>query len=305
MAFRAGALVTDLEFVQFHPTALSVPGAPRFLLSEALRGEGARLVNEAGEAFMSRYEPAGDLAARDLVARAIVREAERTQAPIYLTMAHLDADHVRMRFPTIAHACRLAGFDLATDRIPVSPAAHYLMGGVATDLDGRTSLEGLLAAGEVAYTGVHGANRLASNSLLEGLVFGARAAAAMHASPRAGSLRPGEVASWPRPRFDGTPPPAESDVRDLMWRHAGLLRDRDGMTRAVAQLERWTAAFDCRPEASFDAAAWRVGSLVMVGLMIARAALRREESRGGHFRADFPHRDDLHWGRHVSDRLSV
>ncbi len=185
MAFEAGARVTDLEFIQFHPTALSVEGAPRFLLSEALRGEGAWLVNADGERFVHRYEPAGDLASRDLVARAIVREVERTNAPVFLSMAHLNHDYVRGRFPAITDACRQAGLDLATDRIPVSPAAHYVMGGIETDLDGRTSIAGLFAAGEAACTGVHGANRLASNSLLEGLVFGARAATAM-----AGPLTP-------------------------------------------------------------------------------------------------------------------
>src|SRR5688500_5443040 len=178
IAARAGARLTDLEFVQFHPTVLNVEDAPRFLLSEALRGEGAHLINEAGERFVQRYEPAGDLASRDLVSRAIVREVERTGSPVYLTMAHLDPEFVRRRFPTIAQACAQAGLDLATDRIPVSPAAHYVMGGVETDLDGRTSLAGLFAAGEAACTGVHGANRMARNSLHEGRVIGARAAVA-------------------------------------------------------------------------------------------------------------------------------
>ena len=165
--------------MQFHPTVLNVEGSPRFLLSEALRGEGARLINDSGEPFMGRYEPAGDLASRDLVARAIVQRGRADRCAVYLTIAHLDPAFVRARFPTIARACAQAGLDLARDRIPVSPAAHYLMGGVGTDLDGRTSIPALFAAGEVACTGVHGANRLASNSLLEGLVFGARAAAAM------------------------------------------------------------------------------------------------------------------------------
>ncbi|MGE0443987.1 MAG: L-aspartate oxidase [Vicinamibacterales bacterium] len=300
MAALAGARVTDLEFVQFHPTVLSVEGAPRFLLSEALRGEGARLVNEAGERFVQRYEPAGDLASRDLVSRAIVREAERTGAPIYLTMAHLDPDFVRSRFPTIAAACRQAGLDLATDRIPVSPAAHYVMGGVETDLDGRTSLRGLFAAGEVACTGVHGANRLASNSLLEGLVFGARAALAMQQPPAAATTA-AEVVTYPVPRRVNGPLPAALEVRDLMWRHAGLLRRRDGLERAVETLEGWFAALP--GTGAFDAESRRVLSLVTVGLLIARAALRREESRGGHFRADFPAHDDVHWKKHVSDEL--
>ncbi len=179
LAWFAGARVADLEFVQFHPTALDVEGKPRFLLSEALRGEGAQLLNAGGERFMTRYEEAGELASRDLVARAIVREQARTRGPVYLSMAHLDPAWVRARFPTITAVCATAGLDLATDRIPVGPAAHYVMGGVQTDLMGRTTVPGLYAAGEVACTGVHGANRLASNSLLEGLVFGARAAQAM------------------------------------------------------------------------------------------------------------------------------
>src|SRR6185295_10379801 len=174
--FHAGARVADLEFVQFHPTALNRAGAPRFLISEALRGEGARLVNGHGDPFMTRYHPDGDLAPRDVVARSIVRESQASGGPVFLTLAHLDADFVRRRFPTIAAMCAQIGLDLARDPIPVGPAAHYIMGGVDTDAWGRTSVPGLFAAGEVACTGVHGANRLASNSLLEGLVFGARAA---------------------------------------------------------------------------------------------------------------------------------
>jgi L-aspartate oxidase len=301
MAFGAGARVADLEFVQFHPTVLAVEGQPRFLLSEALRGEGGALVNAAGERFVGRYEPAGDLASRDLVARAITREMQRTGAPVFLTMDHLDPAFVRRRFPTIADVCARAGLDLAVDRIPVSPAAHYVMGGIETDLDGRTSIEGLFAAGEAACTGVHGANRLASNSLLEGLVFGARAAEAMRAPLRAPALFAEPDAAIIASGGDAEATD-ERVVRELMWQHVGLIRTGDGLQSAVARLGAWHRAIaDAGGAAMRSRQARRLASLITVGLLIARAALRRTESRGGHFRADFPARDDLHLRRHVSD----
>src|SRR2546427_5346834 len=193
MAYRAGAEMMDMEFVQFHPTALCLQGAPRFLLSEAMRGEGGRLENVDGERFMTRFDARGDLAPRDIVARGIVAEMRRTDHPcVYLSMRDLDPDRVRRRFPTITATCAAHGLDIGRDRIPVAPCAHYIMGGVKTDLWGRTSITGLYAAGEVACTGVHGANRLASNSLLEGLVFGARAGSAVLgdslSSPPGGAL---------------------------------------------------------------------------------------------------------------------
>jgi L-aspartate oxidase len=303
MAVRAGARVTDLEFVQFHPTVMQVPGAPRFLLSEALRGEGAHLVNAAGERFMPRYEAAAELASRDLVSRAMVHESERTGVPVYLTVAHMPAAYVRERFPTIAAACFDAGVDLATDRIPVSPAAHYVMGGVETDCDGRTSIAGLFAAGEVACTGVHGANRLASNSLLEGLVFGARAAVAMQQRSPLPLLRAARVYPVPVPPSSDAIP-AEADVRDLMWQRVGLLRSREGLEEAVARLTSWWGAVRHAPLHAKESREFRrVESLVTVGLLVARAALRREESRGAHFRGDFPQRDDIHWKFHVADCL--
>ncbi len=288
MAYRAGAAVADLEFVQFHPTALKMPGQPRFLLSEALRGEGARLVNAAGERFMTRYDPAGDLAPRDRVARGIVREAQRTGDEVFLTLDGLDPAFVHARFPLISEACRRAGLDLATDRIPVGPAAHYVMGGVVTDLDGRTTMPGLFAAGEVACTGVHGANRLASNSLLEGLVFGARAGQAMRTpgvtSAVGQSLLPGRnLAPIACPIAELTP-----DAPALMWEHAGLFRTADGLRTALARLGPPTADEE---------------STVTVGRLIAAAALRREESRGGHFRLDFPDRDDSRWKHRIMDTV--
>lgn len=307
LAFHAGARVADLEFVQFHPTALNRAGAPRFLISEALRGEGARLVNERGEAFMTRYHPDGDLAPRDVVARGIARESEQTGGAVFLTLAHLDPGYVRQRFPTIAAMCAQVGLDLARDLIPVGPAAHYIMGGVDTDEWAHTSVPGLFAAGEVACTGVHGANRLASNSLLEGLVFGARAAVAMTETPHAAPMKADRVGAWDLglgagkdrdvvagSRAPSPQPLASAEVRDLMWRSVGLFRDRDGLERAVATLDGSARRL---PPSTPDE--YRHLNLVTVARLIARAALRREESRGGHFRADFPERDDARWQVHV------
>jgi L-aspartate oxidase len=304
LAWRAGARVADLEFVQFHPTALAVAGAPRFLLSEALRGEGAWLVNHDGERFVQRYERAGELASRDLVARAIAREVARTGQPAYLSLQHLDAEWVHARFPTIADACRSADLDLARDLIPVGPAAHYIMGGVETDGWGRTTLPGLYAAGEVACTGVHGANRLASNSLLEGLVFGARAAAAMQGPARAGALADVRIVRSEAPvaaPASAATDVGESHVRALMWDSVGLLRDGGALAAAASELARWSAALEAADAARGPGEPARLASLALVGALIARAALRREESRGAHFRADFPSRDDLHWKIHVAE----
>ena len=299
MGFRAGAAVADLEFVQFHPTALKVDGQPRFLLSEALRGEGARLVNADGDAFVSRYESAGDLASRDRVSRAIAREEERTGRPVFLSLQQMDPDYVHRRFPLIAEACRVAGLDLARDPIPVGPAAHYVMGGVVTDLDGRTSLRGLFAAGEVACTGVHGANRLASNSLLEGLVFGARAGRAMRESRRP---RPGpSVGCRPGPHLDVSFPADE--IRGVMWRHVGLFREGQSLREALAILEaRWQPLdTHLREGGRLDLAGWRAANLLSVARLIARAAERREESRGAHYRDDFPQRDDIKWKTRIAE----
>jgi L-aspartate oxidase len=301
MAYRAGAEVTDLEFVQFHPTALCVQGQPRFLLSEALRGEGARLLNAAGEPFMELYDVAGDLAPRDRVSRGIAREVLRTGQPVFLSLEHLDPDFVHGRFPLISDACRRAGLDLARDPVPIGPAAHYIMGGVATDLDGLTSVPGLFAAGEAACTGVHGANRLASNSLLEGLVFGARAGRAMRpfaGAPAAGAPRPSGARA-----AVSSPGVGAAEIQQLMWRDVGLFRDREGLARAVDRLETACAAAEARMRdgRTFDAEGWRTFSILTVGRLIARAALRREESRGGHYRTDFPERDDIHWGHRVID----
>ena len=275
MAYRAGAEIQDIEFVQFHPTALHLEGAPRFLLSEALRGEGAQLRNAAGERFMQRYHPLQELAPRDVVARAIVSEMTATGVPhVLLDLSHREPGFVSARFPRIYQTCLRYGVDLERQGAPVAPAAHYAMGGVRTGLDGRTSVPRLYAAGEVACTGVHGANRLASNSLLEGVVFGARAARAMVDQSAEAPCLPVAVPCQPSPA-----PGAEVlnpiDVQTLAWRHCGIVRDAAGLTEACRRLQ----AAAPTPEAQ---------NLHAVALLIARSALAREESRGAHFRTDYP-----------------
>jgi L-aspartate oxidase len=286
MAYRAGAAVSDMEFYQFHPTAFSEAGAPRFLLSEALRGEGAYLVNAKGERFMERYHPLLELAPRDVVARAITMEG--MDGPVYLDMRHVKKD-LQARFPGISKF--LAGYrlELGRDLIPVRPAAHYLMGGIRTDVGGRTSMPGLYGAGEAACTGVHGANRLASNSLLEGLVFGALAAETM-------------IAEVPRSEGRSTAAPAAvvggvtseeaterwiAELRELMWKYAGLLRDEDGLRLAQRGLE---ALAKSTPKGLVRRAV-EARNLLTVAELIVASALGREESRGAHYRNDFPLHD--------------
>ena len=278
MAFRAGAEISDIEFVQFHPTALHIEGAPCFLLSEALRGEGGILRNAAGERFMERYHPLKDLAPRDVVARAVVSEIARTGAShVWLDLAHLGEAFLRERFPRIYQTCLQYGVDITRQPAPIRPAAHYAMGGVRTDLTGRTSLPGLFAAGEVACTGVHGANRLASNSLLEGVVFGARAGRAMRESPPLSGDNRVQASSFDVPRANAI------DIRQLTWDRCGIVRCRDGLDPAIEQLEQYR----CQPmEPTRERAALR--NIHQVALLIARSALAREESRGAHFRTDFP-----------------
>jgi L-aspartate oxidase len=286
MAYRAGATVSDMEFYQFHPTAFSAPGAPRFLLSEALRGEGAFLVNAKGERFMERYHPLLELAPRDVVARAITREG--MDGPVYLDMRHVKKD-LHARFPGISAFLAKYRLELGRDLIPVRPAAHYLMGGVKTDVQGRTSLPGLYAAGEVACTGVHGANRLASNSLLEGLVFGALAAETMVAEQASVMTASERTEAIPASAATGATPEAEterwiSELRGLMWKYAGLLRDADGLREAQRGLDALAVSI---PRGGFRRAL-EARNLHAVATMVVASALGREESRGAHFRNDFP-----------------
>jgi L-aspartate oxidase len=296
MAYAAGAGVCDLEFVQFHPTALALPDAPRFLLSEALRGEGAILRNYEGRAFAKDYDERAELAPRDVVARAIVAEMTRTGARwMYLDLTHLKAVFLRDRFPKIFETCLRYGLDLTKDLLPVSPAVHYVMGGVRSDTFGRTTLAGLYAAGEVTCTGVHGANRLASNSLLEGLVFGARAADAAMADALPHSSTPEaepvefDLSQW---RLD---PRTKSRVQELMWQNVGLIRRAAELKTAVDELSKLAADENVNR---------RTRNFATLGRLMAEAALWREESRGGHYRADFPRRDDEHWRVHSAQQLS-
>jgi L-aspartate oxidase len=298
MAFRAGAEISDMEFIQFHPTALYLKNAPRFLLSEALRGEGAILRNIEMDRFMPKYHPMGELAPRDVVARAILHELEvsRVKDPIvHLDLTHLDADQVKKRFPRIFATCTQYNIDITTDMIPIRPAAHYAMGGVRTDLEGRCTLPGLYAAGEAAATGVHGANRLASNSLLEGLVFGARAGKIMREELRRTTATAIElnraVSNGP---VDTATEGVIRDVEDLMWRDVGIVRTATGLKTAIKHLN------DISPRVAHPQTrrAHEAQNLHALGLLVARSALAREESRGAHYRTDFPAHDDARFLKH-------
>ncbi len=296
MAARQGVPLWDMEFVQFHPTALARDDDPMVLISEAVRGEGAYLVNARGERFMPGRHPQGDLAPRDIVAREIFKEMGHG------TQVYLDASPIGARFPdrfpTIHQACLERGIDPRHALIPITPAAHFIMGGVRTDTGGRTSLSGLFACGEVACTGVHGANRLASNSLLEGLVFAERIARNL-----------GQELSAPLPKTDASHPiheqaatlPAlipESEtwelnvkLREIMWKYAGIVRNAEGLTRAREALEEL--------ETQVPPGAWSLRNMLLTGRLIVNAAIQREESRGGHFREDFPQERESWRGRHI------
>lgn len=302
LALRAGAELADMEFYQFHPTALFLPGVPRFLISEALRGEGAHLRNHRGERFMERYHPKLELAPRDVVARAVARES-MGEAPgdlrsVYLDMRHVHSVDLRKRFPGISAFLAQHGLDLNRDLIPIRPAAHYLMGGIRTDLDGRTTLPRLYAAGEAACTGVHGANRLASNSLLEGLVFGARAANAMLAGQH--PLEPAEPApSSQAPLIDDDRADAIiHDLQQAMSLNAGLLRDASSLRRGLAAHAGLSAAAEDLARQGITRRAAEAQSLCRVAGAILHSALARTESRGAHFRTDYPKRDDATFQKH-------
>jgi L-aspartate oxidase len=299
MAFRAGAEVSDMEFIQFHPTALYLKKAPRFLLSEALRGEGAYLRNIEMDRFMGKYHPLAELAPRDVVARAILHEMEVSRAKdpfVYLDLTHLKAGQVQKRFPRIYATCLQYNIDITEDLIPIRPAAHYAMGGVRTDLNGKTNLAGLYAAGEAAATGVHGANRLASNSLLEGLVYGARAGKAMREElkqPRR-SASPQKIAASQNGPVDAGIEEVIGQIQDIMWKDAGIVRTRNGMLEGMKVLEGLAPRVaHPRTRRGHEAA-----NLHLAGLLVLRSALAREESRGAHYRTDYPAHDDKKFLKH-------
>jgi L-aspartate oxidase len=305
ITYRAGAELRDMEFMQFHPTVLYIAGGARSLITEAMRGEGARLVDHHGHRFMPEYDARAELAPRDIVSRAIVAQMEKTRWPsVYLDLSHLDPARVRQRFPGIAETCAQFGIDITQDRIPVRPGAHYMIGGATVDEDGRTTLPGLWAAGEVTSSGLHGANRLASNSLLEGLVYGARAGerASQEASRMKDDYRVTPLENPP------VPAPAEpldlTDIRNsltaLMWRAAGVRRSGEQLADAAEQIDAWQSYV--LPRQFPDPHGWELQNMLLVARIMVEAALTRAESRGVHLRTDFPKPDDAHWRRRIAFR---
>lgn len=331
IAYRAGAILRDLEFVQFHPTALTKPGAPRFLISEAVRGEGAHLVDAAGRRFAFDYHPAGELAPRDVVSRSIYRYLQKTEADpasahVWLDLRPIPSDRIRHRFPNIIQICQQWGIDVFSEPIPVAPAAHYWMGGIATDLFNRTSIPGLYAVGETASTGVHGANRLASNSLLECLVFGAQLEHLELLPPGVGHASENKPVTAPhqlaQSEFEAFTEPVVEQIRQelprLVWHSAGICRDAATMTAAIAQIEAWRDQFAAlplsraiqnlqvgapiqlrHPEQVTLLRQWaETQNLLDVAYLILKSANYRTESRGGHYRQDFPETDPA-WEVHT------
>ncbi|ETT65842.1 L-aspartate oxidase [Paenibacillus sp. FSL H8-0457] len=298
MAYRAGAEIRDMEFIQFHPTALSYPGAPRFLISEAVRGEGAVLRNIRGERFMPKYHDLQELAPRDIVARAIVSEMEATGSTfVYLDITHESPEMVKHRFPTIYETCMQYGLDLSSDWIPVSPAAHYMMGGIKTNLHGESSVKRLFACGEVSSTGVHGANRLASNSLSEAVVYGSRIVERIKSLPEPSGDPLG--VSFHLGRKDA---PSQAMVekrlklQKVMVRYAGLRRNRDTLIRAAEELGRQLPLFQSMLSKREE---YEFANMLTASLLVVQGALGREESRGAHYREDYPERNDSEWRKHI------
>jgi L-aspartate oxidase len=288
LAFRAGAEIADMEFFQFHPTALRLPGVTPFLISEAVRGEGGVLRNVEGHRFMPDYTPEGDMAPRDVVARSVREEMKRTGSDrIFLDVTHLPPHLITARFPQIYRFCLNHGLDITKGLIPVAPAAHYMMGGVKINVWGETNINGLFAVGETACTGVHGANRLASNSLLEVVVFSKRIIEKPRESPKgtpqAGAVRHYSLSTRETPRF--APPLSLSALQSLLWDKVGIVRSRETLEEAASILAAWENVL---PQ-PLDRSSYELGNLITAGRLMTEGALLREESRGAHFRLDFPH----------------
>lgn len=298
MAYRAGAEIRDMEFIQFHPTSLCYPEAPRFLISEAVRGEGAVLRNIHGNRFMERYHPQLELAPRDVVARAIVSEMEDTHAThVYLDITHETPELIKRRFPTIYENCMSYGLDMTKDWIPVAPAAHYMMGGVKTDLHGESSIPRLFACGEVSSTGVHGANRLASNSLSEAIVFGKRIVDRIRQLPdteqHAFGLR------VQRELITGAYDSVHVRrlaLQKVMVRQVGLRRTESGLLKGKILLEQECSIFNTKLDKQEE---YEFANLLTCALLVTEGALYRKESRGAHYREDHPVRNDHHWQKHT------
>jgi L-aspartate oxidase len=302
MAYRAGAVLQDLEFMQFHPTTLYIAGASRALITEALRGEGAILVDSNGSAFMKEYDDAAELAPRDIVSRAILSQMLKTNSThVYLDVRHLDKKHFTKRFPTISELCESFDIDVSRDLIPVRPSAHYIVGGVKTDAAAKTSITNLYACGEVASNGLHGANRLGSNSLPEGLVFGKIAGLSAYENIKTGDshirhpLIKYQIPRSDRSRLDTAD--IRNSLRSLMWRNVGIIRKAQPLTEAQEIIKFWQRyvmdkVFDSPP-------GWECQNMLTVCLLMARAAEIRQESRGVHFRTDFPNTDDEHFKKHI------
>ena len=302
IAFRAGAELRDMEFMQFHPTVLYIAGSSRSLITEAMRGEGAYLVDSTDKRFMLDYDERAELAPRDVVSQAIVSQMEATRHPcVYLDMTHLDPNFVRTRFPGIAKACQKFGIDITTDRIPVRPGAHYMIGGVTVNEDGQTTLPGLWAAGEVTSSGLHGANRLASNSLLESLVYGSHAG---QKASLAAAEQKDHFLAFPIENGNVDPPEETLDLADvrnslksLMWRGVGVRRSESGLHNSLSNIDRLQQYV--LPYQFQSKQGWELQNMLIVGRLMVSAALEREESRGVHLRVDFPETDDANWRRHI------
>ena len=296
LAYNAGAAVMDMEFYQFHPTALRLPGAPPFLITEAMRGEGAILRNTTGDPFMQQYHAQGDLAPRDVVSRSLLAEMHETATDhVLLDATHLPSELVTARFPSIYKTCLMHGLDITVDAIPVSPAAHYMMGGVLTNTEGETTLPGLYACGEVAGTGLHGANRLASNSLLETVVFGQRLVQRTLEGGWSGP-RPEEVVELKAHTniIPESPQPTKESLQEVMWSNVGILRDKEGLEDAVHTFTAWESQL---PKGG-DQSAHELANMVTLGRLMAESGLLRQESRGAHYRTDYPEAS-IAWERHT------